>query len=267
MIDLIKEIIKKERNRELKVHRTREFLQILILKIMWEKDYFKNIAFLGGTALRLFYGLNRFSEDLDFSLLKKENFEFDEFITLITKELNLLGFDVEKKSKKEKAVKTCMIKFPFLLYRLNLSPLKEQKLSIRIEIDTTPPSGWNTEIYVITKEFVFTATGFDLPSMFSTKLHACFFRKYTKGRDFYDLLWYLGKKVMPNFTLLNNAIYQTEKTKMGINKNNFKEFLKKHIQRINFKEVKKDVEIFLTDKKEAELLEKEFFFQIIETNY
>jgi len=267
MIELIKEIIKKEKNRELKIHKTREFLQILILKIMWDKDYFKNIAFLGGTALRFFYGLNRFSEDLDFSLLKKENFEFNEFINQFTKELNSLGFDVEKKIKKEKVVKTCMIKFPSLLYRLNLSSLKEQKLSIRIEVDTNPPSGWNTQIYVITKEFVFTVTGFDLPSMFATKLHACFFRKYIKGRDFYDLLWYLGKKAMPNFILLNNAIYQTEKIKMNINKNNFKEFLKKYIQKIDFREVKKDVEIFLTDKKEAELFKKETFLQLIETNY
>lgn len=231
MIDLIKEIIEKEKNNEIKIHRVREFLQLLILRIIWEKDYFKNIAFLGGTALRFFYGLKRFSEDLDFSLLNKENFRFDNFIDEIIKELDSLGFDVQKKVGKEKVVKTCMIKFPSLLYCLNLSPLKEQKLSIRIEIDTNLPPGWNTGIQVITKEFIFTVTAFDLPSMYAAKLRACFFRKYIKGRDFYDLLWYLGKKIMPNFTLLNNAIYQTERKKININAGNFKEFLITNIKK------------------------------------
>jgi uncharacterized protein YukJ len=94
-----------------------------------------------------------------------------------------------------------------------------------------------------------------LPSLFATKLHACFYRKYVKGRDFYDLIWYLSNNVEPNFTLLNNAIKQTDKNQKRITKNNFKSPLSERIEHIDFKLVKKDVERFLEDKNEIKLLD------------
>ena len=85
-------------------------------------------------------------------------------------------------------------------------------------MDTNPPKGGRTAETPLNKTYIFSVRHFDLPSMLATKLHACFYRKYTKGRDFYDLVWYLGRKVFPNLELLNNAIQQTEGKSRGLQK-------------------------------------------------
>jgi hypothetical protein len=222
MLEIIKDIIKKIPDRDMKIHRTREFLQLLVLKILWDRGYFKNLAFCGGTCLRVLYGLRRFSEDLDFSLIKKEGYDFEHFLKGIIYDFGQIGFSLDIRKKGEKTVQSAMLKFKEILFALGLSDIKSEKLLIRLEIDSNPPHGWNTEISLVNKDFIFTVTHFDIRSLYATKLHACFYRKYTKGRDFYDLLWYLGKRVMPNFELLNNAIEQTEHRKMYINESNFR---------------------------------------------
>ena len=158
-----------------------------------------------------------------------------------------------------------MLKFIGLPNELNISSIKGQKLSIKLEIDTNPPKGWNTLLTPVNKSFVFAVRHFDMPSLYSTKLHACFYRKYTKGRDFYDLIWYLGKKTVPNFTLLNNAVKQTEGKNPDIDKNNFNEFLGKNIKKVDFSAVKKDVERFLEDKSELKLLGKDVILQLADS--
>ena len=215
MLDLIKKNISDIATREVKIHITREFLQLLILKIIYDKNYFKNLAFVGGTALRFLYGLRRFSEDLDFSLISEKGYKFDIFLKKVAYDLEKAGFSIDIKKNALGSIQLAMLKFNELLYLLGLSNQKGQKLSIRIEVDSNPPRGWNTELSLVSKHFVFTVTHFDIPSLYATKLHACFFRKYTKGRDFYDLIWYLGKNLNPNFELLNNAIEQTEHKKIN----------------------------------------------------
>lgn len=105
--------------------------------------------------------------------------------------------------------------------------------------------GWNTELSLVNRYFVFTVLHFDLASLYATKLHTCFFRKYTEGRDFYDLIWYFGKRILPNFELLNNAIEQTEHEKINLNADNFNDFIKEKLARVDFAEVKRDVEAFV----------------------
>ena len=135
---------------------------------------------------------------------------------------------------------------------------------IKLEIDTNPPKGSKLELSLVNEmTFVFTVTHFDLPSLFATKLHACFYRKYTKGRDFYDLIWYLGKKVTPNFTVLNNAIEQTQGKNPKINQNNLTDFMLKHLKRIDFVQARHDVERFLLDKSELKLFDAEIISGII----
>ncbi|MDI6841098.1 MAG: hypothetical protein QMD71_09705 [bacterium] len=94
-------------------------------------------------------------------------------------------------------------------------------------------------------------------------MHACFFRKYTKGRDFYDLLWYLGKKLLPNFELLNNAIEQTEHKKVNVDAENFNDFLREKLAKIDFVRVRKDVARFIEDKNELKLLDKDLILKLI----
>ena len=263
MLDLIRNAISEIPNREAKIHRTREFLQMLTLKIIYDEGYFKNLAFCGGTALRVLYNLRRFSEDLDFLLINKESYRFNSFIEKIIYELGKNRFSLDIKKGKEKIIQSAMFKFKDILFALGLSNLKSEKLSIKLEVDSNPPKGWNTDISLVNKDFVFTVTHLDIPSLYATKLHACFFRKYTKGRDFYDLLWYLGKKSLPNFKLLNNAIKQTEHRKANVNEKNFRNFLQERLATVDFVKVKKDVERFIVDKKELKMLDKDLILKLI----
>lgn len=264
MIEILKEKIKTGNSYNDKLNLIREFLQILILKIMFDKNHFNYLSFQGGTALRILFNLRRFSEDLDFSLINKKNYVYYNLISEIEKELKLFGFNIESKIKDEKTIQNAIFKFPQLLKELGLSNLSEQKLSVRLEIDTNPPKGWKNEISFVNNIYIFTINHFDLPSLFATKLHACFYRKYVKGRDFYDLIWYLSNNIEPNFILLNNAIKQTDKNPKQITKNNFKSFLLKRIEQIDFKLVKKDVERFLEDKNEIKLFDYKTVKNLIE---
>jgi predicted nucleotidyltransferase component of viral defense system len=263
VLDLIEKSISSVSTHEAKTHITREFLQLLILKILYDKDYFKNLAFVGGTALRFLYNLRRFSEDLDFSLINKKGYKFDIFLERVAYELRKAGFSSDIKKNIEETVQSAMFKFKNILYLLGLSEDKRQKLFIKLEVDSNPPKGWNTQLSLVNKHFVFTVTNFDIPSLYATKLHACFFRKYIKGRDFYDLIWYLGKKSIPNFELLNNAIEQTEHKRINLNRENFNDFLRERLATIDFVKVKKDVERFIEDKNELKLLDKDLILKLI----
>lgn len=254
MIDVIKQQFTPTMSNEEKINRARELLQILTLKIIYDKGYFRNLAFVGGTALRVLFGLRRFSEDLDFSVIDKKGYSFPQINSEIERELKLNGLDVEAKAKEDKTVQSSLLKFSGLLKSLGLSGLEAQKFSIKIEADSNPPAGWNIQTTLINKVYLLSLTHLDLPSLYATKLHACFFRKYIKGRDFYDLLWYLGRKLEPNYLLLNNAIQQTQGVNLKLNKNNLKGFLIDKLKGVDFTLVKKDVERFLEDKSELNLL-------------
>lgn len=263
MYDVLKQIVSKETDSESKLNRCREFLQALMLKIMFDRGAFDNIAFVGGTALRILYGLRRFSEDMDFSLVKKQGYSFKKLMKSLSYELKNYGFEIENDAGEKSIVHSSMVKFPGLPEKLGLSRLAAQNLSVKIEIDTNPPKGWKTALTPVTSSFVFAVKHFDLPSLYATKLHSCFFRKYTKGRDFYDLVWYLGKKVAPNFILLNNAIKQTEKKSLRINQTNLNAFITEKTEGVDFARVKKDVERFLEDKNELKLLDKNTIKQML----
>ena len=263
MVDLIRQQIKPEMALEDKLNRVREFLQIVILKIIYDKGFFKNIAFVGGTALRILYDLRRFSEDLDFSLIDDKGYTFSAVNSEIERGLKLYGLEVEAKAKEERTVHSTLLKFPGLLKDLGLSQLASQKLSIKLEIDSRPPKGWVLATTLVDKIYFINIVHLDISSMYATKLHACLFRKYAKGRDFYDLVWYLTKKITPNFILLNNAIEQTQGKGLGLSENNYRDFLSERIEQVDFKTVRKDVDRFLEDKNELKLLDAEVIKRLL----
>lgn len=267
MIEAIKQQFTKGMTNEDKLNRAREYIQILSLKILDEKGFFKFMVFTGGTALRIIFGVRRFSEVLDFSLIKKGGFSFPEVNEGLVKGFSLAGLQVESKAKVKNTVVSSLLKFPGLLKQLGLSPLASQNLSIKVEVDSNPPKGGNIQNSLIQKFHIFNIVHFDLPSMYATKLHACFYRKYVKGRDFYDFIWYMANRAKPNLLLLNNAIEQTQGTNPKINEVNFKEFLLKGIERVDFNDVRKDVERFLEDKAELRLLDVKNIRSSIESIY
>lgn len=264
MLEIIKNQIDSQKTNEENINQLREFLQILILKIIYDSGAFKYLSFTGGTALRILYNLQRYSEDLDFSLIQKKGFSFkhvhDDLKTQLTKNY---GLKVITKATSTKTVQAIDLKFNEILFSLKLVPNKNQNLYIKVEIDSNPPKGGKTKLSLVSKSFVFTVTHFDLPSLYATKLHACLYRKFTKGRDIYDLIWYLGQKLNPNFTLLNHAIEQTTHENPQINEKNWKEFLLNKIEKVDFEAAKKDVEKFIIDKAELKLFNKKILKSII----
>lgn len=267
VIDVIRQQFKPGMSPNQKINVTREFLQILCLKILSDKKYFDQIAFVGGTSLRVLFDLRRFSEDLDFSLIQKQKYAFDSIHRELLKAFHLYGLPCEAKLKTGTNVHSLLMKFTGILKELGLSELPDQKLSIKFEVDTNPPAGWRLANTIVNKMFMFNIVHYDLPSLCAGKLHACFCRKYTKGRDYYDLIWYLGKKIKPNLALLNNAIAQTEGKVAAITEASLKQYLLDQIQRVDFVKVKKDVERFLEDKSELDLFDAKTIQGTIESVY
>lgn len=262
-MDIIRKVVQAGATNEEKVNQVREFLQVLLLRIVFDRGYFKNLSFIGGTALRLLYDLRRFSEDLDFSLINSRHYQFKRFVRDLFRSLEQYALPADVTTKDQTAVQRIDVRFKNILQELGLSAIKSQKIFIRLEIDSNPPAGWTSQVSLINRVYVFTVTHFDLASMYALKVHACFYRTYIKGRDFYDLIWYLGKKIEPNYDLLNNAIMQTEHIRSNINKNTFTPFLRHKIKNIDFKTIRKDVERFLEDKSELRLFDQELMLSII----
>jgi len=192
MLEILKQKLKTyEHDEDAQINYMREILQLIVLKLLEEKGHFKNIAFLGGTALRIIYELRRFSEDLDFSLISKDGYDFDRIINDINTYFQLYNLPVDIKSKNKGVIGSAYIKFTTILYALGLSPYKDQKFTIKFDIDQNPPAGENIKHTIINRDFLIGITHYDLPSLFAGKLHAILYRSFTKGRDFYDLLWYV----------------------------------------------------------------------------
>lgn len=253
MIEALKQELASAAGIEEKTNRAREFLQVLALKSLSDQGAFSRVAFIGGTALRIIFGVRRFSEDLDFSIVRPSGYHFNDLCAGLVTAFRLNGLHVELDKKNEKTVNSAFLSFPGLPYALGLSGHRGEKLSIKIEIDVRPPAGWKTQTSILNKTYLFNVAHYDLPSMFAGKLHACFYRKYTKGRDIYDLFWYLSKKVYPNLKLLNNAIAQSQGKNPGITASNLKEFMLRGRDRIDLNAARKDVERFLEDKSELRL--------------
>lgn len=267
MIEMLRQQVASGIPAEEKINRLREALQLLCLKVLHDKNYFSKIAFTGGTALRLLYDMKRFSEDLDFSVINNKEYDFSSLVSTLEREFVLYGLKIDIKARADKTVQSCMLGFPGLLKEMGLSNLEGQKLSIKLEVDSNPPLGWQIENTVINKIYVLNITHFTMQSLYAAKLHACFFRRYTKGRDFYDLMWYLTKKTRPNYDLLNNAIKQTEGKNPGVGEHNIRDFILKRIAQIDFDSIKKDVERFLEDKGELALLNESIVSKAIEDQF
>lgn len=257
MKELIKAELNKHSQSQFKKLALTEFLQHLILQSLYRQNAFKYLTFTGGTALRLLYNTGRFSEDLDFSLTENEEIKINNLIQLVKNDLLLQGIKSETYTKDERTIFKSDFRFTDILKEFNLSPLKDQKLTIKIEADRKPPKGWNKEILFVSSPVSYSVSVFDLSSLFATKLHAVFYRKYTKGRDYYDLIWYLGKQVKPNFKLLNNAIKQTHPDEEKITEKTFKDKLIHHLDSINFRAIKSEVERLIIDQEELKFLNAE----------
>lgn len=257
----------------------REIMQEIALAGLQRSGFFEKAAFYGGTALRLFYGLDRFSEDLDFSLLEvNPDFSLKPYLEGIITEFSALGMQVSVKEKvktKQTNIDSAFLKSDTVWKELIVEGVVPQagigirpSLQIKIEVDTHPPLGFETEEKLLLKPFSFYVKCFKLPDLFAGKMHALIFRKWkqrVKGRDWYDMEWYIKKGVplhLDHFLLrTRNSGDWDEKT---ITQNKFIQLVKDKITNVSFKAIREDIVRFIRDDKALEIWSADYFGDLIE---
>lgn len=257
----------------------REILQEFILAALGRTDYFTKAAFHGGTHLRIFHGLRRFSEDLDFALREDDpGFSLAPYLDKVRRELDAIGVAVEvvDKSRVDSTVKKAFLKSDSIVKLVNLhfkgnigSLQTPRKLRIKIEVDSHPPRGARYESGALAFPFPASVTNFDLPSSFSGKMHALLCREYVKGRDWYDLLWYLGTGVRLNHDLLSAALDQQGRwagTHLATTDSWVREELKRVIAVLDWQKARADVEAFVhaSEQKTLDTFSADFFAALVD---
>lgn len=257
MKDLIRQELTKETRPQFRKLVLAEFLQHLILQSLYRQGAFRNLVFTGGTALRILHHTARYSEDLDFSLLQPKAFKIRALLAKIEKDFFLQQLPFDFYLKDEKTVARADLRFSGLLEEFGLTALKGQKLTVKFELDKRPLKGGKTEVALVAAPISYTVTTFDLASLFATKLHAIFFRRYVKGRDYYDLIWFLGRRIKPNFTLLNHAVRQTEGAGHEMEEADFKRRLTERLESVDFAKIRREAERFVMNREELKFLSLE----------
>ena len=252
-------------------HAIREITQEVALAALGRTDFFKYGIFQGGTCLRIFYGLNRFSEDLDF-ILKEPNpaFKLQPHLQSLAQELEAYGYkiDITDRTRTDITVRKAFIKDNSIGKDLQLNYAGKKgpfrKIRIKLEIDTNPPSGSQTEIKYLDFPFVSSVTVQDKPSLFAGKVHALLCREYIKGRDWYDFLWYTSQGIKINYIFLASALRQQVSWKgqnINVNLDWCMAELEKVIKSIDWKTTAEDVRRFVrvTEQPSLDLWCKELF--------
>ena len=259
MRDYVLELAAKQNGMNAKLNTMREYLQAYILRIMHEKGIFSFAAFIGGTALRFLHNLPRYSQDLDFSLETSKKLAFASLMKRIKGELFLAGYDISITFNDEKTVQSAFIKFRGLMKDAGISAFAEQNLLVEIKVDINPPQGAITETRVVNRYFPLSFLTYTKESLFAGKLHAVLSREYTKGRDFFDIGWYLSrwKDLSPNITLLTNALKQAGWKKEYPTKNTWRDIVYEVVNKTDWRKVKKDVENFLERPRDLDIFTKE----------
>ncbi len=265
-------------NEEETLSAIREMMQEIALAGLSRADFFESAAFYGDTALRIFYGLDRFSEDLDFSLLEvNPDFSLEPYFAVIVAEFEALGMTVsirEKEKKVQAAVESAFLKSETIWKELVLEDIVKQagiksnrSIKIKIEVDRNPPLQFDTEEKLLLKPFSFYVKCFTLPCLFAGKMHALLFRKWknrVKGRDWYDLEWYIRKGVA-----LNMEHFWQRATDTGdwqqeyITKAQLIQLLYDKIESVSFENIKDDVVRFIKDDGKLKIWSAGYFKDLV----
>ncbi|MDT8411189.1 MAG: nucleotidyl transferase AbiEii/AbiGii toxin family protein [Vicingaceae bacterium] len=278
---MIKEWIEEynPQNEEEMVAALREIMQEITLAGLSRTDFFEKAAFYGGTALRIFYGLDRYSEDLDFSLLKPDsNFSIEPYFKAIIYEFKSLGLTVsikEKKKTNQAAIDSAFLKAETIWQEIVLEDIikeigvrSNKTLKIKIEVDRQPPLNFKTEEKLLLRPFSFYVKCFTKPSLFAGKMHALLFRKWknrVKGRDWYDLEWYIKKGIPLDVNhFLTRAKDTNDWQDDSISNKQIIELLDTKIKSVSFSNIKEDVVRFIQNDAILTIWNPEYFKDLIE---
>lgn len=244
---------------------THEVMQEITLAGLYRGGFFDKAAFYGGTCLRIFHELPRFSEDMDFSLIgKDETFKLESYFPSIIEEFKAAGRDVvitRKEKKKETKVESAFLKDDTAMYDVKFKT--DKNIKIKIEVDIDPPLGFQTEQKLSLMPFSFMTRCFTLPDLYAGKMHALLFRNWktrVKGRDWYDFEWYVRHNTPLNFT--HFQIRSKEFNSMEIDKETFTSMLKNRLASTDINMVKRDVLPFIQNPKELEIWSNDYFLQL-----
>jgi len=257
----------------------REIMQEITLAGLSRTDFFEKAAFYGGSALRIFYGLDRYSEDLDFSLLKPDSdFSIEPYFKAVLGEFKSLGLTVsikEKKKTKQTAIDSAFLKAETIWQEIVLEDIiketgvrSNKTLKIKIEVDRQPPLNFKTEEKLLLRPFSFYVKCFTKSSLFSGKMHALLFRKWknrVKGRDWYDLEWYVKKGISLD---VNHFLIRAKDTndwqEDNISNEQILELLDMKIKSVSFSNIKEDVVRFIKNDDILSIWSPEYFKNLIE---
>jgi predicted nucleotidyltransferase component of viral defense system len=256
----------------------REIMQDIALAGLSRAGFFEKAAFYGGTALRIFYGLDRFSEDLDFSLLSADpEFSLNKYQDAIINEFNALGMQVtirEKQKTNKTNIDSAFLKSETIWKELVLENIIPQSglnqvanITIKIEVDREPPLGFDTEEKLLLKPFSFYVKCLTLPNLFAGKMHALLFRKWgknVKGRDWYDMEWYIRKGISLNLNhFLIRAKDSGDWSKDDISEAEFRQLLKEKIDTVNMDYIINDIRRFIKDPKVLDIWSAQYFHDLV----
>lgn len=262
------------------VRALREILQEIALLGLWRSKFFEKAAFYGGTALRLLYGLDRFSEDLDFSLLRPSTrFELSGYGQALETEMESFGFDVSfdrKRTQAANAVQSAFLKVDTVKQLLVIEAgenlvrqLPEGRtLKVKLEIDTDPPQGFDTEVRYLLHPVPFWVRSYTLPDLFAGKMHAVLCRRWksrVKGRDWYDLVWFVSNHPRLHLSHLQKRMIQTGDWDEGkpLTGKDLYSITDRVIDAVDLESARREVEPFVRDAGALKIWSKDFFHSII----
>jgi predicted nucleotidyltransferase component of viral defense system len=253
----------------------REVVQEIALLGLWRGGFFEHAAFYGGTALRIFHGLRRFSEDLDFTLLSSgSSTRLEPYLPAVATELESWGFTFEVESKSpagSSGIESAFLKGSTQMNLLHIGAPEDlarrlprnQRLRIKLEMDLEPPPHASTEVLTQLVPSPYQVRLYDLPSLFAGKLHAVLCRGWksrVKGRDLYDFVWYVGRKVAPNLPHLEARMRQSGHWDgETLTRETLVVLLRERFSEIDFHQAAEEVRVFLPDPRELELWSRAFF--------
>jgi len=247
-----------------------EVMQQIALAGLYRGCFFNKAAFYGGTCLRIFYQVQRFSQDMDFSLLQPDkNFTLEDYFEPITAEFKALGREVvinKKEKKNQTNIESAFLKDDTAVY--NLQFRTEQRVKIKIEVDVNPPAGFSSEHKLLLLPFSFMTRCYALPDLYAGKMHALLFRNWksrVKGRDWYDFEWYVRNNIPLNFNHFCERTYQLGSPQRDeLTKEVVKQMLKEKIAKTNIDMVKSDVRPFIRNQGEMNSWSTDYFLQLVE---
>lgn len=246
----------------------REYLQARVLEALQDEGAFMRWAFVGGTALRFLFSIPRFSEDLDFSLIQTgQDASFARSLEAVKRAFTLEGYRIDITVNDRKTVMSAWIRFPGLPHEIDLSPHASQVLSIKLELDAQPPAGAVLTTSIVRRHVTLNLCHYDKASLFAGKLHAVLSRKWTKGRDLFDLAWYLADRrwPLPNLDLLNAALSQTGWAGPVLDLENWRSELLRRLGTVDWERARADVRPFLEREHDLDLVSFDALKKLLDT--